>query len=287
MPKAHSPLHTAVLYARMVKIEHSVFALPFAYMGAFMADGGLPDMRIMVLLTIAMVAVRSFAMGFNRLADLRYDSLNPRTANRPLVTGEITTLETKIFLTVTALVFIASCAGINRACLNLSFPALLLCAFYSYTKRFTWLCHFVLGAVLGLAPAAGWISVQPGLPMPVALLFLGVLFWVAGFDILYACQDVEFDREHGLHSVPVHFGVKTALALSAFCHANTVVFFLLAGWSAWLGVPYFLVAAIVGIILVYEHRLVKPGDLTRINLAFFTLNGVISIALFTGVLLAL
>ncbi len=280
-------LRKTVLFARMIKIEHSVFALPFAYMGAFMADGGLPQGRVLLLLTVAMVAVRSFAMGFNRLADLRYDALNPRTALRPLVTGEIGVVETRWFLLLTAVVFVAACAGLNRACLLLSLPTLGLCAFYSYTKRFTWLCHFVLGAVLGLAPVAGWFSVMPGLPMPVVLLFLGVLFWVAGFDILYACQDTAFDSEQGLHSVPARFGVGTALALSGFCHVNTVVFFALAGWSAWLGGAYYLVCALVGGILYLEHRLISEQDLSRITLAFFTLNGVVSILLFLGVLAAL
>lgn len=280
-------LQKGALFARMVKIEHSVFALPFAFMGAFMADGGLPSVGVLALLTLAMVAVRSFAMGFNRLADLKFDSENPRTSNRPLVTGEISRGETRLFLAITGVIFVAACAGLNMACLILSFPALALCAFYSYTKRFTWLCHFVLGAVLGLAPVAGWISISPGLPLPVVLLFLGVLFWVAGFDILYACQDVAFDKDHGLHSVPARFGVGTALAVSSFCHVNTSLFFLLAGWSAWLGWPYYLVWGVVSVILFQEHRLISEDDLSKINMAFFTLNGIIAIALFVGVLFAL
>jgi len=280
-------LRKTALFARMVKIEHSVFALPFAYMGAFMADGGLPSARVMGLLTLAMVAVRSFAMGFNRLADLEFDRQNPRTWNRPLVTGELGKGETRAFLVAAALIFVLACAGLNTPCLILSFPALALSAFYSYTKRFTWLCHFVLGAVLGLAPVAGWFAVSPGLPLPVALLFLGVLFWVAGFDILYACQDVELDLGLGLHSVPARFGVATALAVSWFCHVNTAIFFFLAGWSAWLGWPYFAVWALVAGILHVEHKLISEHDLSRITMAFFTLNGAVSVLLFTGVLLAL
>ncbi len=273
--------------ARMVKIEHSVFALPFAYMGAFLADGGVPSLRVLVFLTIAMVAVRSFAMGFNRLADLPFDRENPRTQNRELVTGAVSIFQTRIFLLVTAAVFIAACAGLNSTCLKLAPPALLFCAFYSYVKRFSWLCHFVLGAVLGLAPIAGWIAVQPGATLPMAHLFLGVLFWVAGFDILYACQDVEFDRARGLYSVPAHFGVAPALAVSLFCHGNASLFFLLTGWSAWLGWPYYVAWALVSAVLIWEHKLISEDDLSRINLAFFTLNGLVSLALFAGVLLAL
>jgi 4-hydroxybenzoate polyprenyltransferase len=273
--------------ARMVKIEHSVFALPFAYMGAFLADGGMPSQRVMVFLTIAMVAVRSFAMAFNRLADLPLDRENPRTQNRELVTGAVTITQTRIFLLVTAAVFIAACAGLNSTCLKLAPPALLFCAFYSYVKRFSCLCHFVLGAVLGLAPIAGWIAVQPGVTLPMAHLFLGVLFWVAGFDILYACQDVDFDRVRGLHSVPARFGVAPALAVSLFCHGNASLFFLLAGWSAWLGWPYYVAWALVSAVLIWEHKLISEDDLSRINLAFFTLNGLVSLALLAGVLLAL
>jgi 4-hydroxybenzoate polyprenyltransferase len=181
---------------------------------------------------------------------------------------------------------VLACAGLNLACFLLSFPALALCAFYSYTKRFTWLCHFVLGLVLGLAPLAGWLAVRPSLALPAFLFLLGVTFWVAGFDILYACQDTAFDRARGLHSLPADFGVPAALALSAFCHVNTGIFFLLAGWAAWLAWPYYLVWALATAILVWEHTLVSAEDMSRVNLAFFTANGAISVALFLGALFA-
>ncbi len=276
-----------ILLARMVKIEHSVFALPFAYMGAFVAASGWPGWGVMVLLTVAMVAVRSFAMAFNRLSDLPFDRLNPRTADRPLVTGELTPGQTRIFLLVTALVFVLACAGLNRLCLVLSPMALAWAAFYSWTKRFTWLCHFVLGSVLGLAPVAGWIAYDPTFTLTAVLLLFGVTFWVAGFDILYACQDVAVDREHGLHSLPAAFGVPAALALSGFSHAVTAIFFLLAGWSAGLSLVYYPVWAVVSGVLFWEHTLISPEDLSRVNLAFFTLNGLVAVALFLGVLLAL
>jgi 4-hydroxybenzoate polyprenyltransferase len=276
-----------VLLARMVKIEHSIFALPFAYIGAFIAAAGWPGWRPFLFLTLAMVAVRSFAMGFNRLADLKFDRENPRTLQRPLVTGELSVRETVLFLLVTGAVFVLACWGMNRMCLLLSLPTLGYCALYSYVKRFSWLCHFALGTVLGLAPVAGWFSVQPALPIPVIALFFGVTFWVAGFDILYACQDVLFDRAKGLHSVPARFGIGPALLLSTFCHVNTGLFFLVAGLSAWLGKAYYLTWLLVCGALVWEHALIKEHDLSRVNLAFFTLNGAISIALFVGVLLAL
>lgn len=268
----------------MVKIEHSVFALPFAYAGAFISAGGWPGWRVFLLLTLAMVAVRSFAMGWNRLVDLPFDAQNPRTQTRPLVTKELGVGETKVFLAVTALVFIGACAGLNKVCLVLSVPALVFSAFYSYVKRFSWLCHFVLGAVLGLAPIAGWFAYQPSLSPTVLLFFFGVLFWVAGFDILYSCQDVAFDRSVRLHSVPARFGVGPALIISSFCHVNTSLFFLFAGWTAWLGWPYYLVWAVVSGILVWEHTLISEHDMSRVNMAFFTLNGVISVVLFFGVL---
>ncbi|NJB68192.1 4-hydroxybenzoate polyprenyltransferase [Desulfobaculum xiamenense] len=272
---------------RMVKIEHSVFALPFAYIGVFLAAGGWPGLRVFLLLTLAMVAVRSFAMAFNRLADLKYDAKNPRTQNRPLVTGEITVRETWAFLAGTAAVFVLACAGLNTLCLALSPVALFVAGGYSYLKRFSMLCHYWLGSVLGLAPLAGWLAYEPTFTLPAVLFFFGVTFWVAGFDILYSCQDVEFDRENGLHSAPASLGIPTALALSTFGHVVTAILFGLAGWAAGAGAWYYPVWAVVAGILVYEHTLIKADDMSRVNLAFFTLNGVIAVFLFVGVLLGL
>ncbi len=280
-------LDKVAILARMVKIEHSVFALPFAYLGAFLVAGGWPGWQPLLLLTVAMVAVRSFAMAFNRLADVRYDSLNPRTQSRPLVSGEIGKKETWLFVGVCALVFVGCCALMNPVCLLLSPFALAISAFYSFVKRFSWLCHFVLGLVLALAPVAGWLSVQPGFAISLALFFLGVLFWVAGFDIIYSCQDVEFDVTNGLHSLPAAYGMASALHISFFCHVNTSLFFLLAGWAAGLTWPYFLVWALVSLVLLLEHKIISADDMSRVNLAFFTFNGVISIAVFAGVCLGL
>ena len=274
-----------VLLARMVKIEHSIFALPFAYLGMVWAAGGWPGWKIFLALTLAMVAVRSFAMAVNRLVDLPIDSRNPRTLARPLVTGEIGVFETRVFIIASALVFVGACALLNPLCLALSPLALVWSGLYSFTKRFTRLCHFFLGSVLGLAPLAGWLAVSPAMELAPVLLGLGVIFWVGGFDILYACQDVDFDRQEKLHSLPAVSGVPAALALSTFSHAVTAVFFLLAGWAAGAGLIYAATCVAVAAILQFEHRLISTEDMSRVNLAFFTMNGFVAVFLFAGAVL--
>lgn len=282
-----TPFGTFAALCRMVKIEHSVFALPFAFSGAFLAAQGLPSLHTLLFLTIAMVGVRSFAMAFNRVADLRYDRVNPRTQGRPLVTGDISPAQTWAFCAFMAAVFVGACAALNPLCLLLAVPALLFSACYSFLKRFTWLCHFWLGATLGLAPLAGWISVTESLSMTPLLLFCAVMFWVAAFDIFYSCQDVDFDRQQGLHSVPADFGIPGALVIAAFSHVMTTIFFGLMGFSAHLSVYWYAVWLCVSGILLWEHKLMKPDDLSRVNTAFFTLNGIISVVVFAGVLLGL
>ncbi|MBU1231078.1 MAG: putative 4-hydroxybenzoate polyprenyltransferase [Proteobacteria bacterium] len=272
----------------MIKIEHSVFALPFAFTGAFLAaksgpDWTMPSWAVLAPLAVAMVAVRSFAMAYNRLADVDIDSRNPRTKARPLVTGELSVAFTKRFIFVCAIVFTTACALLNSTCLALSPLALAWSAFYSHTKRFTPLCHFVLGSVLGLAPVAGWLAVSPSrLGYPALLLFFAVSLWVAGFDILYACQDEAFDRSQGLHSLPAAQGVPRALFASSWTHAAAALLFPMAGWYAGLGLLYTIVALLVGGILVWEHKLIRPDDLSQVNVAFFTLNGVIAVFVFLG-----
>jgi 4-hydroxybenzoate polyprenyltransferase len=274
-----------VLLARMVKIEHSVFALPFAYLGMVWASGGRPGWRIFLVLTAAMVAVRSFAMAVNRLADLRFDVVNPRTSNRPLVTGELGRRETGVFIASCALIFVVLCALLNPLCLALSPLALIWAALYSFTKRFTPLCHFFLGSVLGLAPVGAWMAVTASLTLPAVLLGVGVTLWVGGFDILYACQDVDFDRREGLYSLPAHLGLPGALAIAAFSHTIAGLMFVLAGWAAGAGWIYAGVALVVWAILLWEHRLISPDDLSRVDVAFFNVNGFVAVFLFTGALL--
>jgi 4-hydroxybenzoate polyprenyltransferase len=265
----------------MIKIEHSVFALPFAYAGAFLAAGGLPEGGTLLALTLAMVGVRSFAMAVNRLADLPFDRKNPRTAHWPLVTGEITPRQTWIFAGGMALLFVICCAALNWACLALSPLALIGAALYSYTKRLTWLCHFALGAVIGLAPIAGWLAVSPHAAVAPLLLGFGVLFWLAGFDILYSCQDVDFDSAEGLHSVPVRFGLAGAMVISAFCHVNMIIFLFLAGLACNLGFGWYFALVLAGAILWWEHSIVGPDMLEEIRFAF-SLNAPISLLLLIG-----
>ncbi|MBF0481204.1 MAG: UbiA family prenyltransferase [Desulfovibrionaceae bacterium] len=277
-------LGRAVLLARLVKIEHSIFALPFAYTGLFLAARGWPGAWTFSLVTLAMVAIRSFAMAVNRLLDLPIDRVNPRTQRRELVTGEVGVLAAWIFTGLCAAVFVAACAGLNPLCLALSPFALVWAGLYSLTKRFTALCHVFLGSVLGLAPLAGWLAVRPSFDMTPLLFALGVTFWVAGFDILYSLQDEEFDREMGLHSIPARFGRAQALTLSTCCHVNTAIFFGLAGLSAGLSAIYFTVYALVAGVLLCEHALIGERDISRVNMAFFTLNGVVAVAVFGGAL---
>lgn len=276
-------LHQIALLCRMVKIEHSLFALPFAFMGAFAAAMGLPETYDLVLIAIAMVCIRSFAMAFNGIADIDHDRLNPRTAGRPLVTGEISLRYAWGFCGVMAAGFIITAAFMNTLCFALSPLVVFVAGFYSYTKRFTWLCHFVLGLMLSMAPMAGYLAVTAEFALPPMLLSAAVVFWVAGFDIFYACQDTDFDKQHGLHSVPEHFGVSTAFVIAGFCHVNMVIFLFLAGYGFGFSWPWHVVAAAVAALLFWEHRLVRPDDLTRVNMAFFTLNAVVALVLFIGV----
>lgn len=273
---------------KMIKIEHSVFALPYAWTGAFLAARGLPDLWTLFFLTVAMVAVRSFAMTVNRIADVEIDGKNPRTQKRPLVTGAISMRQANLFSITSAAVFIGACACLNLTCLVLSVPALLFSAAYSWLKRFTPWCHFWLGATLGLAPIGGWLAVQPAsLGLSAILLFFAVTFWVGAFDVYYAFQDLEFDCKNGLFSIPATLGPATAMVLAGFTHALTVVFLVLAGLAANLGWPWYALCAGIGIILLWEHNLVRPDDLSRINTAFFTLNSIISPLVLLGAILGI
>lgn len=271
-------------FCRMVKIEHSVFALPFALIGLFLAAGGWPGWYKLFLVVLAMVAIRSFAMGMNRILDRGIDARNQRTRDRPLVTGEISAAGAWGLTLCLGAIFLLACAGLNQTCLLLAPLALIWAGLYSYSKRFTWLCHYWLGSVLGLAPVGGWLAFEPKLTLPALLFFFGVLFWVAGFDILYSCQDQEFDRSQGLKSAPACLGLAHSLRLSTVSHLLASLFFLLAGWAASLGALYFVLWFLVCALLLFEHRLVSVDDMSRVNLAFFTINGVVAVVLCLGVL---
>jgi 4-hydroxybenzoate polyprenyltransferase len=280
----------------MIRFSHTLFALPFALVSALLAWQKPGSFRVQDLLGIllCMVFARSAAMAFNRLADRRYDADNPRTAQRHLPTGKLSPATVWLFTIVCSLGFLASTALFaisgNRWPLYLSVPVLLFICAYSYTKRYTILCHFWLGASLLLAPLAAWIAIR-GMEALLTPLMLGgaVLAWVAGFDILYACQDVEFDRRARLASVPARFGVRAALSVAAGCHAVMILFLVALYWAAApdLGWLYLLGVAGVATLLCYEHWLVRPDDLSRVNLAFFHINGVISVGLLLIVLLQL
>lgn len=273
---------------KMIKIEHSIFAMPYAWAGAFLGANGLPSLRVLVFLTIAMVGIRSFAMTFNRIVDLKYDRENPRTKGRALGAGRIKLWQAWLFCICMAFLFIASCFFLNSLCLTLSAPALLFAAIYSFLKRVSSLCHFWLGATLGLAPIAGWLAVQPQyLGLAPLMLFFAVTFWVGAFDIYYSFQDLEFDRSFRLHSIPADLGEDTAMALAGFSHAMTVIFLLLTGLEARLGWPWYLLCVVAAVLLAMEYRLVKPNDLKYVNTAFFTFNGIISPLILAGVILGI
>ena len=283
----------------MIRFSHTIFALPFAFASAALAWKGRTELGVQPLeivgILFCMVFARSAAMAFNRLADRHWDAANPRTAKRHLVTGQLTVPAVWLFTIGCSLAFLTATllfwsASNNLWPLYLSVPVLLFVCAYSYTKRFTFLAHFWLGASLLLAPLAAWIAIR-GLTDLAAPLVLGlaVLFWVTGFDIFYACQDVEFDRQAKLSSVPARFGVRASLRIALVCHLVMVGLLLLLYWAAtpYLGTIYLLGVAGVAALLAYEHWLVRPDDLSRVNRAFFQVNGVISIGIFLLVLLQL
>ena len=275
-------------YFSLVRFSHSVFALPFALCGAWLAAGGPPALRTLGLIVLCAVAARTAAMAFNRVADARLDARNPRTAQREIPAGRITAASALLLVAASAALFVAGAFALNALAGWLSFPVLVVLLGYSWMKRVHWSAHLVLGLALGLAPLGAWIAVRGAIDpsvAPVAWLALAVLTWVAGFDLIYACQDADFDQRNRLHSIPARFGVGRALALSAWLHAGTVAALALVGWSAGLSWIWWGALALAALLLVWEHRLVKPDDLSRVNTAFFTLNGWLGLALFAGLVL--
>jgi 4-hydroxybenzoate polyprenyltransferase len=270
-------LHNLRLTLEMIKWEHSIFALPFALCGAMLAASGLPTAHQLLWIIVAMVAARSAAMAFNRLADATIDAANPRTRTRALPAGRLSAAFVTTFVIVSCAIFVLAAAQLNRLALALSPIALAILLLYSYTKRFTRLSHVVLGFALGIAPAAAWIAVRGSLDIRILLLTAAVTFWVAGFDILYACQDFDFDRAAGLHSIPRHIGIPAALWVARAFHL--VMLILLVALLPAFGLGKLALAGVIAvlILLVYEHSLVKSNDLSRLNAAFFTMNGVISV----------
>jgi 4-hydroxybenzoate polyprenyltransferase len=264
--------------ARLVKIEHTVFALPFAYVGAFLAVDGAPSAHDLLWITLAMVGARSLAMALNRLIDAGIDARNPRTAGRELPSGQLSVAQVGVFCAASLALFVLSVwqlAPLTHVLWPIPVAGFVV---YPYLKRVTWLCHLWLGVVDGLAPVGAWVAITNHLPWQAWMLGVAVAFWVAGFDFFYALFDLDVDRAEGLHSIATRFGVRGAFFGARISHAATVACLVVAGAGLPVGVLYWIGVAAVGSLLVYEHALVRPGDLRRLDAAFFTMNGVISVA---------
>jgi 4-hydroxybenzoate polyprenyltransferase len=276
------PLHHLRELLEMIKFQHALFALPFALTGMVAAAGGWPEARVVALSVACVVAARTAAMTWNRIADRGFDARNPRTADRALPAGRVSLRAAWTLLVASVAAFLAAAAAINRLTLLLAPVALLVVLGYSLTKRFTWGTHFVLGLALALAPVGAWVAVRGRLEWEALLLGAAVTAWTAGFDLLHACQDQEFDRAAGLHSIPARFGVPAALWTARGLHVLTVV--LLAGFGVALGwgLAYFAALAAAAGILGWSHSLVSPGDLRRVGLAFFQANATVSLVVLAG-----
>jgi len=273
------------IFMEMVKFSHTVFALPFAFTGAVLAAGGLPTLYQIFWIVMAMVGARTAAMGLNRVIDADIDAENPRTRSRAIPAGLIGKGGVAVFILLALALMLYAAYRLNTLCLYLSPVAIFFLLLYSYCKRFTSLAHIVLGICLAGAPVGAWIAIRGSVGLPAILLGLAVLFWVAGFDILYALQDLEFDRRRGLHSIPVRLGVSGSLWTARLFHTVMVALLLLLGFQLGLGALYgFGLAAVAGMLL-YEHWLLRGGDLNKIDAAFLNMNGYISVTIFAFTLL--
>jgi 4-hydroxybenzoate polyprenyltransferase len=270
-----------------IKLEHTVFALPFAFISMVLAAGGWPGGRVVLWVTLAMVGARTCAMAANRVIDRMIDALNPRTAGRHLPRGLLRAWDLRVLAVAGAALMFAAAWQLNPLCLGLAPLALVFLVGYSYTKRFTWLSHWILGFTDGIAAGGGWIAVRGEFGAPALVLWFGLMVWIAGFDLIYACQDVDFDRAHGLHSFPARFGIPAALTMARVNHGLTALALAALGGITGLGVFYWIGwLAVVGL-LVYEHSLVSPRDLSRLDMAFFNVNGYIALIALAAVGLGL
>ena len=285
MTSSRRLLLAIVTFGKMVKFSHTVFALPFALAAVTIAahGHGVTGAQIAAVL-LAMVGARTAAMGFNRIVDRHIDAANPRTAGRELPTGKVSLPVAATLTVASAALFLAAAAWLGPLCLRLAPIVLLLVLGYSFTKRFTWLCHLFLGLAIGSAPAAAWIAVRGRLAAPALWLSVAVATWIAGFDVLYALADRDFDRTAGIHSIPARFGVRVALVISAALHAASVAALLIAGHAAGLGWIYLAGMAVVVVMLTWEHAILRPSDLSRLDVAFFNVNGYVSVIYFAATL---
>ena len=267
----------------MIKFEHTLFALPFAFLGAVMAANGLPTWQQILWITLAMVGARSAAMTFNRIADREIDAKNPRTSNRELPSGKLSVEFAWIFLFISIAIFLLAAYSLNWLTFVLSPVALVSVLGYSYAKRFTAFAHLLLGWALAISPTAAWIAVRGAIDSEVPLLLsLFVLMWTAGFDVMYACQDYDFDKKAGLRSIPARFGIARSLWIARLFHFQAFIVLLLLYLVSGLGVVALIGVGAVALLLVYQHTLVKPNDLSKMNAAFFTTNAFVSIILFAS-----
>ncbi len=275
-------------FAGLVRFSHSIFALPFAMSGAWLAARGVPAPRVLALVLVCAVAARTAAMAFNRLVDAGLDARNPRTQQREIPAGKVRKSAASVLIALSALIFVGASFLLNPLAGWLSLPVLGVLLFYSYMKRIHWSAHLVLGLALAIAPLGAYIAVKGAIEpdvWPVVWLAVAVLTWVAGFDLIYACQDADFDRAEGLRSIPARFGIAPALVLSALLHVLTLAALVLTGWTGGLSWAWWIALALAALLLFYEHWIVRPDDLSRVNMAFFTLNGWMGVGLFAGLLL--
>lgn len=277
----------------MIKFEHTVFALPFAYLGMLLGAWGWPPIKNgwptwgqVFWITVAMAAARTAAMSFNRYIDRQMDARNPRTAGRDIPAGRIKATIVLFFGLISLAVLLGAAWMLNPLAFSLALPAMIFLVGYSYAKRFTWLCHWILGATDGLAAAGGWIAVTGSIDPPAWVLWFAVTVWIAGFDLIYACQDVDFDRAHGVQAIPARFGVAISLRLAQVMNILTVAALIVAGLMMGLGWPYWLGVAAVAGLLIYEHTLISPSDLSKLGFAFFNINGYIAVTIFVATLVA-
>ena len=279
------PLEQLLAYGKTIKFSHTIFALPFALSAITFACRHHPvSITRLFWIIIAMIGARSSAMGFNRIADARFDAKNPRTSKREIPLGRLSLTSAKMFVILFSFIFIFAAAMLGKICLYLSFPVLALLFSYSYTKRFTWFSHFYLGFVISLAPLGAWIAFTNTFSLPIILLSLTLLTYIAGFDILYACQDTSFDTKEGLFSMPARFGIQKALFISSISHVFSFLLLFLIFIAFDMKIIYLITVIVIGLLLIIEHKLVKPSDLSNVNVAFFHVNSAISIILFVGIL---
>jgi len=276
----NAAINKVSVYLRMIKFPHSIFALPFAFTSALIAASGIPDLRQIVWIVIAMVGARSGAMGLNRIIDRKIDSANPRTEGREIPRGAISVFAAVLFVVVSFVFLVLAAYMLNPLCLKLSPIAIAVLILYSYTKRFTWMSHFVLGLSISAAPLGAWIAVKGSFDIEIIPLVIAVIFWLAGFDVLYALQDIDFDKKYGLYSIPKRFGISRSIYLSRIFHVTSFLLLVVNGMIFKLDGLYWTGMILTAGLFLYEHSLIKVDDLRKLDIAFFNMNGYISVTVF-------